>query len=43
MSEDLDLEGNSPNFSVHSDNEDNSLKRQTRAMTLKTISHKTGI
>jgi len=38
MSKDLDLEGDSPSLSTHSDNEDISLKRQTRAMTLKTSS-----
>jgi len=47
MSRDLDLEGDSPNSSVNLGNDDidglnndNSLKRQTRAVTLKSLSHK---
>jgi len=47
MSRNLDVESDSPNSSVHLDNNDIdglnneiSLKRQTRAMTLKYFSHK---
>jgi len=47
MSRDLDLEGDSPDSSIHLDNIDieelnnaNFLKRQTRAMTLKSFTHK---
>jgi len=39
MSKDLDFEGDSPDVSVHSDNDDISLKRQTWAMTLKSLAH----
>jgi len=47
MSNDLDLEGDSPNSSIHLGNDDIhglnndiTLKRQTRAMTLKSLFHK---